>query len=134
MSKEIKCPICQGVSTLRYNENRTYMSHCHDVNCLEFVTVTASNEAAAEELFSKFEKGTSQPKLNIPNKIAEIADKYGFYQIDKDEALELTVAIDCPEERIEAELIYDYADKNTALLTAYLACKVLGVELMEVEE
>ncbi|MFK4952377.1 hypothetical protein ACI1S3_10270 [Lactococcus garvieae] len=63
MSKEIKCPICQGVSTLRYNENRTYMSHCHDINCFELVTVTASSEAVAEELFSKFENGTIRPVL-----------------------------------------------------------------------
>lgn len=71
MSKEIKCPICQGVSTLRYNENRTYMSHCHDINCFKLVTVTAPSEAVAEELFSKFEKGTIQSKLSIPKKIAE---------------------------------------------------------------
>lgn len=77
-------------------------------------------------------------KLSIPKKVAELADKYvdkyGFSQIDKDEALELTVAIDSPEKGVEAELIYDYADKNPALLTAYLASKALGVELVEVEE
>ena len=60
MSKSIKCPICHEASTLRYNENRVYMSQCRNVKCLELVMVTALSEAIAEERFSKFEKGTAQ--------------------------------------------------------------------------
>lgn len=79
-----------------------------------------------------------QPQLTIPKSIAEIADKYvdefGFNLIEKDEALELTVAIDNPVDELESELIYDFADKNPELLAAYLAGKALGVDLVKVVE
>lgn len=71
LSNVIKCPICHEMAGLRYNENRVYQSRCQNMACRETVTVTAPSGKAAEELFSKFEKGTIQPKLSIPKKIAE---------------------------------------------------------------
>ena len=71
MSNIIKCPICHEMAGLRYNENRVYQSRCQNMECRETVTVTAPSRKAAEELFSKFEKGTIRPKLSIPKKIAE---------------------------------------------------------------
>ena len=125
MSKEIKCPICQGVSTLRYNENRTYMSHCHDINCFKLVTVTAPSEAVAEELFSKFEKGMSQPKLSIPKKIADALDKLEF---DWD----MMAFPNSPQG--DYQDLFDYIDRgNAPIIMTYLAGKALGVELVEVE-
>ena len=128
MSKEIKCPICQGVSTLRYNENRTYMSHCHDINCFKLVTVTAPSEAVAEELFSKFEKGTIHLKLSIPKKIAEELlegdkIKYPSYELLFNEDGEWSEEL---QEWMET------TDKWWAIVDTYLAGKTLGVELVEV--
>lgn len=126
MSKEIKCPICQGVSTLRYNENRTYMSHCHDINCFELVTVTASSEAVAEELFSKFEQGMKQPKLSIPKKIAEELDELEF---DWDMMVFQNISEGDYQE------LFDYIDRgNSPIIMTYLASKALGVELVEVSD
>lgn len=71
MSNIIKCPICHEMAGLRYNENRVYQSRCQNMACRETVTVTAPSSKVAEELFSKFEKGTNHPKLSIPKKIAE---------------------------------------------------------------
>lgn len=71
MNNIIKCPICHEMAGLRYNENRVYQSRCQNMKCRKTVTVTAPSWVAAEELFSKFEKGTIQPKLSIPKKIAE---------------------------------------------------------------
>lgn len=129
MSKEIKCPICQGVSTLRYNENRTYMSHCHDINCFKLVTVTAPSEAVAEELFSKFEKGMSQPKLSIPKKIAEeLRDEEGVNHT----SYELMV-YDDGDWSEELQEWMEKTDQWWFIVDAYLAGKALGVELVGVE-
>ncbi|MFK4844106.1 hypothetical protein ACI1UJ_10375 [Lactococcus petauri] len=138
MSKEIKCPICQGVSTLRYNENRTYMSHCHDINCFELVTVTASSEAVAEELFSKFENGTIRPKLSIPKKIAEMLNQI-YEELDEHHAnIAIMVCNITPyfdlETCSEIRLWLEKDETNSNLMTAYFACKALGVEFVEVEE
>ncbi|AYF99888.1 hypothetical protein [Lactococcus allomyrinae] len=64
MSKIIKCPICHEMSGLKYNVNRVYQSRCQNMECRETVTVTAPSQKAAEELLSKFEKGTAQPRTN----------------------------------------------------------------------
>lgn len=74
MNSVIKCPICHEMAGLRYNENRVYQCRCQNMECREIVTVTAPNGKAAEELFSKFEKETIQPKLSITKKIAEELD------------------------------------------------------------
>lgn len=133
MSKEIKCPICQGVSTLRYNENRTYMSHCHDINCFKLVTVTAPSESVAEELFSKFEKGTSQPELSIPKKIADKLDNEDANSkavLDWVFATEMIVVNNEKAlERREDEIL-----KRRAIVSIYGASKALGVELVEVTD
>lgn len=130
MSKEIKCPICQGVSTLRYNENRTYMSHCHDINCFKLVTVTAPSEAVAEELFSKFEKGTIQSKLSIPKKIAEeLRDEEGVNHT----SYELMV-YDDGDWSEELQEWMENTDQWWFIVDAYLAGKALGVELVEVTD
>lgn len=130
MSKEIKCPICQGVSTLRYNENRTYMSHCHDINCFKLVTVTAPSGKAAEELFSKFEKGMSQPKLSIPKKIAEeLRDEEGVNHT----SYELMV-YDDGDWSEELQEWMEKTDQWWFIVDAYLAGKALGVELVEVTD
>lgn len=71
MSRVIKCPICSRTAEMTYRENPVYRSECFNINCKEVVTVTAPSRVAAEELFSKFEKGTIKPKLSIPKKIAE---------------------------------------------------------------
>ena len=119
MSKEIKCPICQGVSTLQYNENRTYMSHCHDINCFKLVTVTAPSEAVAEELFSKFEKGTFLPKLSIPKWVANIFDK--FLEDDYDWYDFEMVFIGCDNEELESNFFAWTNTENAKELTlAYL--------------
>lgn len=81
MSEEIKCPICHEMSEIRYSENRVYQSRCQNIKCHETVTVTASSESAAEELFSKFEKGTNQPQLTIPKSIAE--KTVGYFDKDR---------------------------------------------------
>lgn len=70
LSNVIKCPVCHEMAGLRYNENRVYQSRCQNMACRETVTVTAPSGKAAEELFSKFEKGTIQTKLSIPKRIA----------------------------------------------------------------
>lgn len=74
MNNIIKCPVCHEMAGLRYNENRVYQSRCQNMSCRETVTVTAPSGKAAEELFSKFEKGTNHSKLSIPKKIAEELD------------------------------------------------------------
>ncbi|MDG6130815.1 hypothetical protein [Lactococcus formosensis] len=74
MSRVIKCPICSRTAKMTYRENRVYRSECFNIGCKETVTVTAPSGKAAEELFSKFEKGTIHPKLSIPKKIAEELD------------------------------------------------------------
>ena len=74
MSRVIKCPICSRTAKMTYRENRVYRSECFNIGCKETVTVTAPSGKAAEELFSKFEKGMSQPKLSIPKKIAELVN------------------------------------------------------------
>ncbi|MGY3712056.1 hypothetical protein [Lactococcus petauri] len=74
MNSVIKCPICHEMAELRYNENRVYQCRCQNMECRETVTVTAPNGKAAEELFSKFEKETIQPKLSISKNIAEELD------------------------------------------------------------
>ncbi len=121
MSKEIKCPICQGVSTLRYNENRTYMSHCHDINCFKLVTVTAPSEAVAEELFSKFEKGTSQPKLSIPKWVADIFDEFLKDDYDWHDFEMSFVGVDDDDDGLERKFFdWTNSENATELTLAYL--------------
>lgn len=131
MNNIIKCPICHEISGLRYNENRVYQSRCQNMACRETVTVTAPSEAVAEELFSKFEKGTSQPKLSIPKKIAEELDKVPFHnpiaQLSNKDC-DLTDFNDTVKR-------YAWNNKeNGYICVAYLAGKALGVELVEVTD
>lgn len=128
MNNIIKCPICHEMSGLRYNENRVYQSRCQNMACRETVTVTAPSGKAAEELFSKFEKGTIHLKLSIPKKIAEElleGDKI------KHPSYELMFNED-GEWSEELQEWMETTDKWWAIVDTYLAGKMLGVELVEV--
>ncbi|USI66422.1 hypothetical protein LMK05_03885 [Lactococcus petauri] len=130
MSKVIKCPVCSRTAELTYRENRVYRSECFNINCKEIVTVTAPSRVAAEELFSKFEKGTSQPKLSIPKKIADKLDEfYTLKFFDLGEADHWLQENDITSWKCETD-----SKIRFALVDAYLAGKALGVELVEVEE
>lgn len=122
MNNIIKCPICHEMAGLRYKENRVYQSRCQNMKCRETVTVTAPSGKAAEELFSKFEKGTNHSKLSIPKKIAEQADKTdfdGLFQWGQEEFYQW----------------FDHEhDEYKEVIYAYLAGKALGVELVEVTD
>ncbi|USI66767.1 hypothetical protein LMK05_05675 [Lactococcus petauri] len=126
MNNIIKCPICHEMAGLRYNENRVYQSRCQNMACRETVTVTAPSGKAAEELFSKFEKRSIQPKLSIPKKIAEELDK--FFEIDFE-------SLGHEEWWIQEHELIEWFSKtpNCYIKDAYLAGKALGVELVEVE-
>lgn len=136
MNNIIKCPICHEMSGLRYNENRVYQSRCQNMACRETVTVTAPSRKAAEELFSKFEKGTIQPKLSIPKKIDELVNTGDTEYIRWSFADDFIPSNDFvgtgddwrDHENLEAEIV-----RRKALVSAYLAGKALGVELVEVE-
>lgn len=137
MNNIIKCPICHEMAGLRYNENRVYQSRCQNMKCRETVTVTAPSGKAAEELFSKFEKGMSHPKLSIPKKIAELVNTGDTEYIRWSFADDFIPSNDFvgtgddwrDHENLEAEIV-----RRKALVSAYLAGKALGVELVEVEE
>lgn len=133
MSNIIKCPICHEMSGLRYNENRVYQSCCQNMACRETVTVTAPSGKAAEELFSKFEKGTIQPKLSIPKKIADKLDNEDANSkavLDWVFATEMIVVNNEKAlERREDEIL-----KRRAIVSIYGASKALGVELVEVTD
>ncbi|MDC0826895.1 hypothetical protein [Lactococcus petauri] len=122
---------------LRYNENRVYQSRCQNMKCRETVTVTAPSGKAAEELFSKFEKGMIQPKLSIPKKIAEMLDYcYESEEGHADVGYIVSNVDILPE--IDYAVYYEWLqetddNKNYNLALAYLAGKALGVELVEVE-
>ncbi|ETD05730.1 hypothetical protein N568_0101255 [Lactococcus garvieae TRF1] len=95
------------------------MSHCHDINCFELVTVTASSEAVAEELFSKFEKGTIQPKLSIPKWVANIFDK--FLEDDYDWYDFEMAFVGCDNEELERNFFaWTNTEKAKELTLAYL--------------
>ena len=132
MNNIIKCPICHEMSGLRYNENRVYQSRCQNMACRETVTVTAPSGKAAEELFSKFEKGTILPKLTIPKKIADKLDNEDANSkavLDWVFATEMIVVNNEKAlERREDEIL-----KRRAIVSIYGASKALGVELVEVE-
>lgn len=136
MNNIIKCPICHEMAGLRYNENRVYQSRCQNMACRETVTVTAPSGKAAEELFSKFGKGTIQPKLSIPKKIAELVNTGDTEYIRWSFADDFIPGNDFvgtgddwrDHENREAEIV-----RRKALVSAYLAGKALGVELVEVE-
>ncbi|MDT2620562.1 hypothetical protein P7D33_06885 [Lactococcus petauri] len=103
------------------------MSHCHDINCFKLVTVTAPSETVAEELFSKFEKGTIYPKLSIPKKIAEIADEtWDYGDINP---LDIFGDVRLPD----FEKWWKSQEHPKDLIVAYLAGKALGVDLVEVK-
>lgn len=131
MNNIIKCPICHEMSGLRYNENRVYQSCCQNMACRETVTVTAPSGKAAEELFSKFEKGTIQPKLSIPKKIADMIDQ----EIVADNITKFAMFHEGFERLWLSDDLTKYCVdyKNYALASVYLAGKALGVELVEVE-
>ena len=130
MNNIIKCPICHELAGLRYNENRVYQSRCQNMECRETVTVTAPSGKAAEELFSKFEKETSQPKLSIPKKIAELINTGDPLYLAWLYANELLVVNDdIALKKRENEIV-----RRKALVSAYLAGKALGVELVEVTD
>lgn len=129
MNNIIKCPICHEMAGLRYNENRVYQSRCQNMKCRETVTVTAPSGKAAEELFSKFEKGTIQPKLSIPKNIADKLDEfYTLKFFDLGEADHWLQENDITSWKCETD-----SKIRFALVDAYLAGKALGVELVEVE-
>lgn len=136
MNNIIKCPICHEMSGLRYNENRVYQSRCQNMACRETVTVTAPSGKAAEELFSKFEEGTNQPKLSIPKKIAEWLDAAYEEHRDQAEMVSTMLTVYIIRHASESETISNWfmRDKNFRLnlATAYLASKALCVELVEV--
>ena len=121
MNNIIKCPICHEMAGLRYNENRVYQSRCQNMACRETVTVTAPSGKAAEELFSKFEKGTIQPKLSIPKNIAEELEEYDAGEKGNYSLFGLS-----------AEAREFYLTHNN-IVTIYFASKALGVDLVEVE-
>lgn len=77
MNNIIKCPICGKNSAMRYNEKSIYESRCLYSECREVITVTAKSEVAAKELFAKF-GSSNHPKLSIPKKIADLADKEAY--------------------------------------------------------
>lgn len=133
MNNIIKCPICHEMAGLRYNENRVYQSRCQNMACRETVTVTAPSGKAAEELFSKFEKGTNQPKLSIPKKIADKLDNEDANSkavLDWVFATEMIVVNNEKAlERREDEIL-----KRRAVVSIYGASKALGVELVEVSD
>ena len=120
MSEIIKCPICRKMAGIRYDINRVYQSRCQNMKCRETVTVTAPSEAAAEELFSRFEKGTNQPQLTIPQSVAKQADKSSFNEM-------ITLG---------AQAFYWWFDHEDdeyiPVIYAYLAGKALGVDLVKV--
>lgn len=125
MNNIIKCPICHEMSGLRYNENRVYQSCCQNMACRETVTVTAPSGEAAEELFSKFEKGTIQPKLSIPKKIADALDKLEF---------DWDMMAFPNSSQGDYQDLFDYIDRgNAPIIMTYLAGKALGVELVSIE-
>lgn len=128
MNNIIKCPICHEMAGLRYNENRVYQSRCQNMKCRETFTVTAPSGKAAEGLFSKFEKGMSQPKLSIPKKIAEIADEtWGYGDIDP---IDIFGDVRLPD----FERWWKSQEHPKDLIVAYLAGGALGVELVEVSD
>ena len=132
MSRVIKCPICSRTAEMTYRENRVYRSECFNINCKEVVTVTAPSGKAAEELFSKFEKGMSQPKLSIPKKIADKLDNEDANSkavLDWVFATEMIVVNN--EKALEKR--GDEILKRRAIVSIYGASKALGVELVEVE-
>ncbi|MFD2253075.1 hypothetical protein ACFSJM_01775 [Lactococcus formosensis subsp. bovis] len=130
MSNVIKCPICHEMAGLRYNENRVYQSRCQNMKCRETVTVTAPSGKAAEGLFSKFEKGMSQPKLSIPKKIAEeLRDEEGVNHT----SYELMV-YDDGDWSEELQEWMEKTDQWWFIVDAYLAGEALGVELVEVSD
>lgn len=133
MSNIIKCPICHEMAGLRYNENRVYQSRCQNMACRETVTLAAPSWKAAEELFSKFEKGTLLPKLSIPKKIADKLDNEDANSkavLDWVFATEMIVVNNEKAlERREDEIL-----KRRAIVSIYGASKALGVELVEVTD
>lgn len=137
MNNIIKCPICHEMSGLRYNENRVYQSRCQNMACRETVTVTAPSGKAAEELFSKFEKGTIQPKLSIPKKIAEMLDVSFDFQPEYHEDISWIASnMDVLSDDFHYNEFYTWLDSgkdNYNIALAYLAGKAIGVELVEVE-
>ena len=137
MNNIIKCPICHEMSGLRYNENRVYQSRCQNMACRETVTVTAPSGKAAEELFSKFEKGTIQPKLSIPKKIAEMLDVSFDFQPEYHEDISWIASnMDVISDDFHYNEFYTWLDSgkdNYNIALAYLAGKAIGVELVEVE-
>lgn len=133
LSNVIKCSICHEMAGLRYNENRVYQSRCQNMACRETVTVTAPSGKAAEELFSKFEKGTIQPKLSIPKKIAEHDWMKHLIECSNLSQFEFECYDDWLSKDDEQFLEWVKTDKNENILYIYLASKALGVELVEVE-
>ena len=125
MSELIKCPICHKMAGIRYSENRVYQSQCQNIKCRETVTVTASSEAAAEELFSKFEKGTNQPQLTIPQSIADALDVGDLMFLAWTHGNDLLGKVSDEERNAECR-------RRNAIAKAYLAGKALGVDLVKV--
>ena len=138
MNNIIKCPICHETAGLRYNENRVYQSRCQNMACRETVTVTAPSWKDAEELFSKFEKVTSQPKLSIPKKIAELLDIGYAYEGDEERDHSWLIHnmddFTSPESYDEFYNWLEDSEDNYSLAIVYLAGKALGVDLVKVGE
>ncbi|WP_270225363.1 hypothetical protein [Lactococcus lactis] len=137
MSELIKCPICHKMAGIRYSENRVYQSRCQNIKCRETVTVTASSEAAAEELFSKFEKGTNHPQLTIPKSIADILDKvFDDYKDLQNNAGSLTTRTIFAHYYLE-DPYYKWSRRENDsynISVLYFASKALGVDLVKVVE
>ena len=138
MSEVIKCPICHEMAGIRYNENRVYQCRCQNMKCRETVTLTAPSEVAAEELFSKFEKGTIQPRLTIPKSIAdgldeEIDDGYKNLIDVFQRGWFISEDVEDWYYGKERELVIVDTQKSI-LIVAYLLGKALGVDLVKVVE
>lgn len=132
MNNIIKCPICHQMAGLRYNENRVYQSRCQNMACRETVTVTAPSWKTAEELFSKFEKGTNQPRLSIPKKIAEELERVA---VTNWEIWEFFIYAEEFSNELKNWLNHGKDDNaNSKIAISYLAGKALGVELVEVSD
>lgn len=91
------------------------------MKCRETVTVTAPSGKAAEELFSKFEKGTSQPELSIPKWVADIFDEFLKDDYDWHDFEMSFVGVDDDDDGLERKFFdWTNSENATELTLAYL--------------